>query len=97
MKLVWTTFVAFITTLSVLTLILSATGVPFIASLLASVGALSNVGPIYDFVHLEEFPNAPHYVGMTVPAKLALGIGMILGRVEIVAFLSLLTVAYWRH
>ncbi len=97
MKLVWTTFVAFITTLAGLTLILSWTGVPFIASLLAGVGALSNVGPIYDFVHLEEFPNAPHYVGMSAPAKLALGIGMILGRMEIVAFLSLLTVAYWRH
>jgi trk system potassium uptake protein TrkH len=97
MKLVWTSFVAFITSLAVLTLVLSAAGIPFIGALMAGVGALSNIGPIYDFVHLDLFPSAPSYADMTTLAKLSLSAGMILGRLEIVAFLSLLSMFYWRQ
>lgn len=95
-KAIWITLVAFVVMLSVLALILAASGVPMSGALLAGAGALGNIGPAYDMARLANFPNAPTYAAMTAPAHLALCVGMVLGRVEILALLTFINLANWR-
>lgn len=97
MKMVWTAFAALIAAISILAVILSAQGVPFSDALLAAVGALSNVGPVYEVWRGGELAAGPGYGEMGTTAQLALSVGMILGRVEIVAMAGLLSLLYWRQ
>lgn len=97
MKTIWTHFLAVLIALSVLAVIVAGTGVSFDGALLAASSALSNIGPAYDFLRLSDISGAPPYGEMNDVAQIALCIGMILGRVEIIALISLLTAAYWRR
>ncbi len=86
---------AFALTLAITVAILSYQGLPFEPSVIAAIAALSNAGPVYGagpdagqpWPALTAFP----------PASLAaLSGAMILGRIELLAMLAIVNVAYWR-
>lgn len=93
---VWANFALVVMALWLLTACIAISGLPLSASLLASVSALSNIGPAYIFVPLPELVITQSYAAMPATAHVVLSFGMILGRIEILALLSLLNIAYWR-
>ena len=95
-KAIWITLTAFMLVIGIIAMILAWTGVPFAGALIASAGSVSNIGPAYEFARLVDFPNAPSYAEMTPIAQIILCAGMVLGRVEILALLSIFNVIFWR-
>lgn len=95
-RVVWITFAAFILMAGVLALLTAASGVRFSGAIIAGVGALGNIGPVYEMARAAHFPEAPAYADMSPFAHLVLCFGMIAGRVEILALLTLFNVANWR-
>lgn len=93
---IWITFAVGMIALGALAILLGAAGLTLPASLMASVGAISNIGPVYDMAGAVSFPNAPAYGEMSAFAQLALCLGMIAGRVEILALLTIFNLANWR-
>lgn len=89
-------FAVSILAIAILSLILSHSFGPFSASLLAAVSAIGNIGPAYNFVGSADFADAPLYRDMAASAQLSLSFGMIIGRVELLALLSLFNLSYWR-
>lgn len=89
MKSVWTFFILFLFAYAVLAVLLSATGLSLEAALLASASAIANVGPAYDLVRMGEGALNPTYAAMTDNAKWLLMVGMVVGRVELLAFVAL--------
>lgn len=89
MKAIWSSFVAFIGTMMVVSWIVAAGGVPYEGALLASVSALSNAGPIYES-DWRATGDWPPFSDMPWQAQLALCGAMILGRLEIIAVLGLI-------
>lgn len=96
-KSVWITLAAFILIIGTIAMILAWTGVPFSGALLAATGSVSNIGPAYEFARIADFPNAPTYAQMSPVAQITLSAGMIFGRVEILALLSIFNVIFWRN
>ena len=96
LRTLWSNFTVVIIVLFLLAAILAATGVPFSAGLLAAISSISNIGPAYSFLPVAEITSAPPFGEMSPIAQLALCLGMILGRVEVLALLSLMNFAYWR-
>ncbi len=95
-RLIWANFVVMIIALWVLALVLAATGVPLTAAFLAATSAISNIGPAYTSTRFPELQSIPGFNEMIPAAQYALTAGMILGRVEFLALLSLMNLAYWR-
>jgi trk system potassium uptake protein TrkH len=74
-----------------LTVLLALTGLDFISALSASLSALMNVGPgLGDTVG-----PAGNYASLTDFAKWVMVFGMLLGRLEILTVLVILTPVYW--
>ncbi len=73
-------------------LALTATGIGVIDALIASISVLSNTGPLLPLI--SEDANA--YIGLTDAAKLMLCVGMIVGRMETLAVVALLSPRTWR-
>ncbi len=104
MKSVWATFAVVITSTWVLAVFLSATMTPepsedvrmLAGAFMASASAISNIGPAYNMLQVTDPGVYPSFAEFTPLAKLAYCIGMILGRVEILALLSLINLSYWR-
>ncbi len=96
MRVIWITFTAYIITLGTLALLLAASGLVFPGAVLAGAGALGNIGPVYEMARIANFANAPPFEAMTAFTQLTLCLGMILGRVEVLALLTLLNLANWR-
>ncbi len=96
MKSVWTFFCLFLFAFAVLAILLSATGLPFEAALLSAASAIANVGPAYDLVRLGGETLSPAYADMTDGAKWLLMAGMVVGRLELLAFIALFSREYWR-
>jgi len=88
---VWAVFAAAMAAIAVCSCILAATGLTLEASLVASVSALSNVGPLYDISAQES------YASMAPFAKLTLCGVMIVGRIELLVIMSLFNPAFWRN
>ncbi len=86
-------FMAMILTTGALTLAVSAHGVPFMAAISASLSVLSNTGPAFVLATGGEVG----YGDLPAGARWLLCVGMVLGRVEVLALLSLLNPAYWRQ
>ncbi len=89
MSSVWSYFALFLLTLAGLTAILSWTHPAAEGAFMAALAALSNVGPIYTLA----WPDAggwPTYAAMPNVAKVTLIFGMVLGRLELVSFISVL-------
>lgn len=96
-KAIWITLTAFMMIIGLITMIVAWDGVPFAGALLAAAGSVSNIGPVYEFARVVDFPDASNYAEMGPVAQLALCAGMILGRMEILALLSIFNVMFWRH
>ncbi|MDP1930564.1 MAG: TrkH family potassium uptake protein [Gammaproteobacteria bacterium] len=79
--------------LTILTLILAATGLDLVTSLTASATALMNVGPgLGDIVG----PSG-NFSTLSAVAKWVLCLGMIMGRLEFLTIIVLLSPAFWRR
>ncbi len=90
---VWSFFFVFILVLAALALALAILGLSPNAAITAAAVSISNAGP---FLHAI-VPEAPRYADMPDGAKVVLIIGMLAGRVELLALLSLLNPAYWNR
>lgn len=96
MKVVWTTLVAFVLAISVVAVTLGYAGLPLPNAIIASAASVSNAGPIYEIARINELKGIAPIAEMSPLAYGAMAFGMILGRLEVVAILSLFTMAYWR-
>jgi trk system potassium uptake protein TrkH len=85
-------FVFFVVTLGVLAVALSLTGLDMITALSGASAALANIGPGLG----PEIGPAGNYGGLNDPAKWLLAIGMLIGRLELLAVYAILTVGFWR-
>ncbi len=84
--------VAFIGSMATLTVMLGFCGLDFLTAISGSVTALANVGPgLGDIIG-----PAGNFSSLSDPAKLILAGGMILGRLEILSVLVLLSPSLWR-
>jgi len=87
---IWALLFVTIFALALLIVMLAATGIGFEAALLAAVTSLSNAGPFYEIGRLAHLSaDAPAIWEMTPPAHLLMCAAMILGRMELLAVLSL--------
>jgi trk system potassium uptake protein TrkH len=82
----------FVLTVALLTLALSLTGLDFVSSLSAAATAVTNVGPGLG----EVVGPVANFESLTDTAKWLLSIGMLLGRLEIMTVIVLLTPTFWR-
>jgi len=82
----------FALTIAAIALALSLTGLDFITSLSASVAAVTNVGPGLGNI----VGPAGNFSSLTDTAKWLMSIGMLLGRLEIMTVIVLLTPTFWR-
>ncbi len=87
----WVFMVLFFMALAAATLALTATGLGFEESLALAVASLSNTAPIASIQNTGPIG----YLDITDPAMLVLGITMMVGRLEVLAVLSLLSPSYW--
>ncbi len=87
---VWAFFFVFILCLAALTIALAFVGMPVEAAMLAAVSALSNAGPALNVL------DPAGYVDLSKSAQIWLCLGMIFGRVELLALFTLLNPSYWR-
>jgi trk system potassium uptake protein TrkH len=87
---IWALFFLTMIMLAVLILFLAWTGLSFESAMLAAVTALSNAGPFYEIGRIAHLSaDAPAIWDMTPAAHLIMCAAMILGRVELLAVLSL--------
>ncbi len=92
MQTVWVFFALFNASIAMLMLVLAFTGLSFEHSLAAAVAAISNVGPMVDMVGIK---GDQLYASLPDAASWAMSLGMIGGRVELLALLSLVNPIYW--
>ncbi|MGI9406337.1 MAG: hypothetical protein ACR2O4_08195, partial [Hyphomicrobiaceae bacterium] len=93
---IWANFFVVTGAVVVLALIMSTSGLNLTSSLLAAVSAIGNVGPAYDLAQSSDIAGRLGYGELPSQAQLALAVGMVFGRFEVLALLSLLNLAYWR-
>lgn len=85
-------FMVFIVTMGILSVLLSLTGLDFITSVSGAATAVANIGPGLG----SEIGPSGNFAGLNTTAKWILSLGMFVGRLEIIAVLTLFTVAFWR-
>jgi trk system potassium uptake protein TrkH len=88
----WILFMLFMVSIAILTIFLAVFEMPFEEALLLAVACLSTTGPIIEIVGLEKFL----ITELSVFSKMALIVGMVLGRLEILVALSLITFGFNR-
>lgn len=88
----WVFFMLFALTLALISVMLTATGVPFDTSLVIAVAGLSTTGPLLDVA-----ANTPvALIDMGATAKAIFVAAMVLGRLEMLAIIALLSPDLWR-
>ncbi|PWL36615.1 TrkH family potassium uptake protein [Marivita sp. XM-24bin2] len=85
-------FVFFVISLGVLSVALGMTGLDLITSVSGAASALANIGPGLG----PEIGPAGNFAGLNDTAKWMLAIGMLLGRLELLAVYAIFTVSFWR-
>jgi trk system potassium uptake protein TrkH len=85
-------FMFFVVSLGLLAVALSFTGLDFITAVSGAATALSNIGPGLG----PEIGPAGNFAGLNDAAKWLLSLGMLLGRLELVAVFAILTIKFWR-
>ncbi|MFP7673631.1 TrkH family potassium uptake protein [Marivita sp. S0852] len=85
-------FVFFIVTLGVLSVGLGMTGLDLTTSVSGAAAALANIGPGLG----SEIGPSGNFGGLNDTAKWMLSIGMLLGRLELLAVYALFTTTFWR-
>ncbi len=88
----WIFFMLFAMTLALLMLVLAAFGADFETATVLAIAALANTGPLVSAA--PEFPIVLAELGDG--ARMALVAGMVLGRLEMLAIIALLTTETWR-
>ena len=83
----WVFFMLFMVSTATLTIILTVFELRFEDALLLAVACLTTTGPIIEMVELNSF----FIIELSIFSKIALIIGMVLGRLEILVALSLIT------
>ena len=86
---VWGFFFLCIACFTIMTIMLTATGLDAETAYSAVGACITNLGPALGDA-------GPNYAGLNDPAKIILSIAMLLGRLEIYTLLVLLTPAFWR-
>ncbi len=86
-------FVAFLVSLGLAAMLLGMTGLDFITSVSGAAAALANIGPGLG----AEIGPAGNYAGINDTAKWILALTMLVGRLEIMAVLTILSVQFWRQ
>ena len=86
-------FFAFILALVAIALALAFFELEASTAIAAATVIISNAGPLLHAI----VPEAPKFVEMSGGAKITLIIGMLAGRVELLALLSLLNPAFWNR
>ncbi|MCR9126961.1 MAG: TrkH family potassium uptake protein [Rhodobacteraceae bacterium] len=89
----WVFFMLFALTLTLVTLMLTALGVGFDNAILLSVASLSTTGPLIDVA--AETPI--RLIELSAPAKGVICAAMVLGRLETLAIIALLSTETWRN
>ena len=85
-------FVMFLVTLGVLSVALGMTGLDMTTSVSGAAAALANIGPgLGDIIG-----PAGNYAPLNDTAKWLLSVGMLVGRLELLAVYAILTVNFWR-
>lgn len=88
----WIFFMLFALTLALVTIMLTATGVPFETALVMTVAGLSTTGPLLEFAG-----DSPiRLIEMSGTAKGIFAAAMVLGRLETLAIIALFTKDLWR-
>lgn len=85
-------FVAFVLSLGIVAVLLGLTGLDFITSVSGAATAIANVGPGLG----TEIGPAGNFSGLNDAAKWILALAMFVGRLEILAVLTIFTVTFWR-
>jgi trk system potassium uptake protein TrkH len=85
-------FVFFVVTLGVLSVALGMTGLDLTTSVSGAAAALANIGPGLG----PEIGPSGNFAGLNDTAKWMLSIGMLLGRLELLAVYAIFTVSFWR-
>lgn len=89
----WVFFMLFALSLATVTVVLAALGVEFDHAVLLAVATLSTTGPL-----IETAAETPiHLAGLSAAAKWVLCAAMVLGRLETLAIIALLTPNLWRN
>jgi trk system potassium uptake protein TrkH len=86
-------FFVFVAALSIWAILLSMFGLPAITAISGAVATLANVGPGLG----PQIGPAGNYAGLPDAAKWLLSAGMLLGRLEFISVLVLLTPSFWRR
>lgn len=86
-------FVAFMVSIGVVGVLLGMTGLDFITSISGAATAIANVGPGLG----REIGPAGNFAGLNDAAKWILCFAMLLGRLEIMAVLTVLSWRFWRQ
>lgn len=86
-------FVAFVSLLGIMTVLLGLTGLDFITSLSGAATAIANIGPGLG----PEIGPAGNYAGINDPAKWILAVAMFIGRLEVMVVLTIISVRFWRN
>ena len=89
----WVFFMLFAISLVAVCVALAATGSSFEQSMVLSIAALSTTGPLIEIASEEPI----RLIEMTVAAKVILCAAMIIGRLETLAIIALITPALWRN
>jgi trk system potassium uptake protein TrkH len=83
----------YVASIVVIGLMLSAMGLDFITALSGAAQAIGNIGPGLG----PTIGPAGNFASLPDAAKWLLGLAMLLGRLELMTVLVLLTPAFWRH
>lgn len=96
MRAIWTAFVLFVGLWACTTLVLSGTGFPPDAALVAALSALTNAGPVYAFgwAPVEAWPAFSDNSSL---ASIMLSLTMVAGRLEVIGLVAALNWAFIRR
>lgn len=96
MKAIWSFFTVMILTIALFSVVIAASGIPFEAAISATISAFATAGPVYEAGWAAPGAQAwPSYADFSVTGKIALIGTMILGRLEVLVLLSILSTKYW--
>lgn len=89
----WVFFMLFAVSIAVVMLLLGASGISFEETIVLSIATLSNTGPLVEIAANETIS----LLGLPVAAKAVLSAAMVVGRLETLAIVALLTPDLWRN
>ena len=95
MKAIWASSIVALGFVSAAALLLTLNHPAFHGGVLAAISAFANVGPLYS-AEWDASAGWPNYAAFDGFSKIVMIVTMIVGRIETVALLALVNLAYWR-